>query len=260
MRREDVDGVAAHAKGAAHEIGVVAPVLQGRELAHQIHAVHALAARDGQRRAGIGLHRADAVDARHRGDDDHVVALQDRPRRRMAHAVDLLVDGAVLLDIGVGARDIGFRLVVVVIGDEILDRVLREELLELAVELGRQRLVGRQDQRRALQRLDHLGHGEGLARAGDAQQHLVALVCARRRHQLGDGRGLVAGRLIFADELEALAAFGFLRPLGPVRHEVRIAARRRAIRHPRRRRIIGGPGGREWAPPPRPPRTWPKPR
>ena len=62
----------------------------------------------------------------------------------------------ILLDIGVGARDIGFRLVVIVIADEILDRVLREELLELAVELRRQRLVGRQDQGRALGRLDHL--------------------------------------------------------------------------------------------------------
>ena len=130
---------------------------------------------DRHRRARIGLHRADAVDARHRGHDDHVVALQDRPRRRMAHAVDLLVHRGILFDIGVGARDIGFRLVVVVIGNEILHRVLGEEVLHLGVELGGQRFVGRQDQRRALHDLDHLGHGEGLARAGDAEQHLVAL-------------------------------------------------------------------------------------
>jgi hypothetical protein len=68
----------------------------------------------------------------------------------VAHAVDLLVDRGFLLDIGVGARDIGLGLVVVVIGDEILDRVVGEEALELAVELRRQRLVGREDQRRAL--------------------------------------------------------------------------------------------------------------
>ena len=69
--------------------------------------------REGHRR--IGLDRADAVDARHRGDDDDVVALEQRARRRVAHAVDLLVDRGFLLDIGVGARDVGFRLVVVVI-------------------------------------------------------------------------------------------------------------------------------------------------
>ena len=55
-----------------------------------------------------------------------------------------------LLDVGVGARHVGLGLVVVVVGDEVLDRVVGEEALELAVELGGQRLVGREDQRRAL--------------------------------------------------------------------------------------------------------------
>ncbi len=149
--------------------------------------------REGHRR--IGLDRADAVDAGHRGDDDHVVALEQRARRRMAHAVDLLVDRGFLLDIGVGARHVGFRLVVVVIGDEILDRVVGEERLELAVELRRQRLVGREDERRALRRLDHLGHGEGLARAGDAEQHLRAVVALHALDQVLDRLRLVAFRL-----------------------------------------------------------------
>ena len=139
-----------------------------------------LAALDRERHRRIGLDRADAVDARHRGDDDHVVALQQRARRGVAHAVDLLVDRGFLLDIGVGARDVGFRLVVVVIGDEILDRVVGKEAPELAIELRRQRLVGREDEGRALRRLDHLGHGEGLARAGDAEQHLAAVVALAR--------------------------------------------------------------------------------
>ena len=104
---------------------------------------------DGEGHRRIGLDRADAVDAGHRGDDDDVVALQQRARRGVAHAVDLLVDRAFLLDVGVGARHIGFRLVVVVIGDEIFDRVVGKEALELAIELRGERLVGREDQRRA---------------------------------------------------------------------------------------------------------------
>jgi hypothetical protein len=40
----------------------------------------------------VGLDRADAVDAGDRGDDDHVVAFQQRPGGRVAHPVDLLVD------------------------------------------------------------------------------------------------------------------------------------------------------------------------
>jgi hypothetical protein len=51
----------------------------------------------------------------------------------VAHPVDLLVDLGFLLDEGVGARDVGLGLVVVVVGDEILHRVLGEEALELAV-------------------------------------------------------------------------------------------------------------------------------
>ncbi len=253
MRRENVDRVAAHAERAAHEIVVVAPVLQRRQVAHQVHAVDSLAARNGDGGARIGLHRADAVDARDRGDDDDVVALQDRARRRMAHAVDLLVHRGILLDIGVGARDIGFRLVVVVVGDEILDRVLRKEVLELAVELGRQRLVGREDQRGALHRLDHLRHGEGLARAGDAEQHLVALVGVRRFDQFLDRGRLVAGRLIFADQLEPDAAFGLFGPRRAMRHETGKLGTRRAMqrqvadRHDvarlRRAGIVGGSSG-----------------
>ena len=81
-----------------------------------------------------------------------VAPLEERARRRVAHAVDLLVDRGFLLDIGVGPRHIGFGLVVIVVGDEILDRVLREEALHLAIELRRQRLVGREDERRALGR------------------------------------------------------------------------------------------------------------
>ena len=158
--------------------------------------------REGHR--GIGLDRADAVDAGDRGDDDDVVALEQRARRRVAHAVDLLVDRGFLLDIGVGARHVGFGLVIIVIGDEILDRVVGEEALELAVELRGERLVGREDQRRALGRLDHLGHGEGLARAGDAEQHLVALDArATPFDELRDRLRLIALRLEFRYDAKA---------------------------------------------------------
>ena len=194
--REQLDGVAAHAEGAANEVGVAAPVVQGDEVGQQLALRQRLAGLHGEGHGRVGLDRADAVDARHGGDDDHVVALQQRAGGGVAHAVDLLVDRQFLLDVGVGARHVGFGLVVVVVGDEVLDRVVGEEALELAVELGGQRLVGGEHQGRALGALDHLGHGEGLAGAGDAEQHLVALVLAHAGHQLGDGGGLVALGLV----------------------------------------------------------------
>ena len=139
----------------------------------------------------------------------------------MAHPVDLLVDRAVLLDIGVGARDIGFRLVIIVIRDEILDRVLREERLELAVKLSRERLIGRENERGPLGFLDHLRHGEGLARAGHAKQHLLAFERAHACDKLADCAWLIAARLEIRFDYERPAALALFGPRRPVRHEQR---------------------------------------
>ena len=61
-----------------------------------------------------------------------------------------VVDDRVLVDVRVARRDVGLGLVVVVVADEVLDGVLGEELPHLAVELRREGLVGREDQRRAV--------------------------------------------------------------------------------------------------------------
>ena len=93
-------------------------------------------------------------------------------------------------------RHVGLGLVVVVVGDEVLDRVVREELAELAVELRGQRLVVREHQRRALHALDHVGDGEGLARTGHAQQRLVREALLEPFDQLRDRLRLIAGGLV----------------------------------------------------------------
>jgi hypothetical protein len=202
--RKDLHRVAAHAEGAADEAGIAALVLQGDELGEQLALVDLLALLHVDGHGGVVFHRADAVDAGDRGDDDDVVALEDRARGRVAHAVDLLVDGGFLLDIGIGARDVGLGLVIVVVGNEILDRIVREEALELGIELGGEGLVGREDQCRPLGLGDDLGGGEGLARARDAEQDLVGLAIVDAFHEFRDGGGLVASRDIVGGEAEGL--------------------------------------------------------
>ena len=64
-------------------------------------------------------------------------------------------------------------MVVVVVGDEVFDGVVGEELFELVIELGGEGFVVREDEGGALELFDDLGHGEGLARAGDAEEDLV---------------------------------------------------------------------------------------
>ena len=217
MRREDFERIAAHAEIAALERGIVTLVLQRDELAHDLALIDHLALLEVEDHRRIGLDRADTVEARYRRHDDHIIAFEQRARRRVPHPVDRFVGRAFLLDIGVAARDIGFGLIVIVIADEIFDRVIGEERLHLAVELRREDLVGRQDQRRPLHRLDHLGHGEGLARSGDAEQHLIALPRLGLRDQLGNRGRLVARGGVFRHNLERPPALGLGGPRRAVR-------------------------------------------
>ena len=219
MGRKDFDGIAARPERAALEVLIVTPIVECDEVGQQLVARQLLAHPNRKRHRRVGFDRSDTVDARYRRDDDDVVTFEKGARRGVAHAVDLFVDRGFFLDVGVGARHVGFGLVVVVIGDEILDGVVREEALELAVKLGGERLVRRQDQCRTLGRLNDVRHRERLAGARDAEQHLVLFVLADAFDEFGDGVRLVALRLILRDDLEPDTAFAFLGTLGAVRYE-----------------------------------------
>jgi hypothetical protein len=95
--------------------------------------IDAIPALEVQHHAQIGAGVAQAVDRRHRGDDDGIRPLQQGLGGGEPHLLDVLVDGCVLLDIGVGRRNVGLGLVIVVVGDEVLHGVARKELAKLAV-------------------------------------------------------------------------------------------------------------------------------
>ncbi len=138
---------------------------------------------------------ADTVNRRHRADDDGVAPLEQRLGRRQPHLLDVLVDARILLDEQVARRHVRFGLVVIVVRDEVLDRVLGKEFAHLGIELRGERLVGRHDQRRTAHARDHVRHRVGLARAGYAQQRLEREPVLDAFRQRRDGLGLVAGRL-----------------------------------------------------------------
>jgi hypothetical protein len=54
----------------------------------------------------------------------------------------------------------------------------------------------REDDGGAIDLLDHLGHRERLARAGDAEEHLVAVAVGDAPDELRDGFGLVAAGFV----------------------------------------------------------------
>ncbi len=84
IRREHLERLAAHAEAPARKHAVVAAVLDRDEFAQQPVAVDHLAALEDLHVHLVGLRRAEAVDARHRRDDDHVPAREHRGGRSVA--------------------------------------------------------------------------------------------------------------------------------------------------------------------------------
>ena len=120
----------------------------------------------------------------------------------MAQLVDLVVDLQLLLDVGVGTRDVRLGLIIVVIADEKLHAVVREELAELVAKLRGEGLVVRDDEGGTLQFLDDVRHRESLAAARDAEEHLGGKAALQPRREPLYRRGLIAAGRIVADKLE----------------------------------------------------------
>ena len=196
VRRLHLDDVAAHPEAPTGEHRVVADVLRVDQRAEHLVAVVLGADLQDEHFLAPLLRGAEAVDAAHGGDDHDVAAREQRARRAEPQARDVVVLRRVLLDVEVRLRDVRLGLVVVVVGDEVLDRVLREELAELVAELRGERLVVGDHERGPLELLHHPGHRRRLARPGRAEQRLAAVSGPQRRGELGDGLGLVAGRAV----------------------------------------------------------------
>ena len=133
---ENVDGVAFYTEASVGEFYFVADVLCVEELEEEGVAPYAVADFNVYGASFEFLGVADAVDAADRADDNHVATPAEECRGGAeTEFVEVVVDGKVFFDVGVGGGDVGFGLVVVVVGDEILHGVVGEELLEFAVEL-----------------------------------------------------------------------------------------------------------------------------
>ncbi len=172
LGREHVDDVAADAVRALREVQFIALVLQLGQPAQDRALVDPVAAHQVQHHAEVGLGVAEPVYRGDRGDNDCVAPFDERLGRRQPHLFNVLVDGGVFLDVSVRTRYVGLRLVIVVVGNEILHRISREEFAHFAIELRGKCLVGREDDRGPLHALDDVGHRVGLAGARDAEQNL----------------------------------------------------------------------------------------
>ncbi len=146
--RKNFHDIAPHPERPAVKIHIVARILDLHQPPDHVIPVLIHPRSEGNRHILIVNRAAESVNARNAGDDDDIPPLGQRRCRRMAQLVDLLIDRRVLFDIRIRGRDIRFGLVVIVVGDEKFYGVIREKLFELTVELGRQRFIMRDHQRR----------------------------------------------------------------------------------------------------------------
>ena len=200
--RDDFNGVPAHAKRSPVKVVVVALVLDVHKALHELFHGQMLAFLNGNDKACVVLRGTQAVDAGHRGHDDHVPAGEQGMGCRVAQLVYVVVDGAVLGDIGVRSWHIGLGLVVVVVAYEVLDSVFGEEFAKLRVELGSKGLVGRNDKGRPATACYDVCHGKGLAGACDAKQHLIFDALFQIGGKGLNGLWLIACWLVGADQFE----------------------------------------------------------
>ena len=196
--------VAPDAELVAHKVDVVALVLQLHQPAAQLVPVHLHAGPQTDDHAAVVDGVAQTVNAGDAGHDDDVPPLGEGRRGGVAQTVYFVVDGTVLLDVGVGGGDVGLRLIVIVVRNEVLHRILGEKLPELGAQLGSQRFIVGQHQCGPVHLGDDVGHGEGLAAAGHAQQSLGLVPPQDALGQFVDGLGLVAGGLIAGNKFKLI--------------------------------------------------------
>ena len=180
-----------HPKTAAGDFGVVTAVLVVDQFPQLTADVEGLPHLEFHRRLEVFARNPQAVDAANRGHHNHVAPFKQRTRRRVTQHVNLFVDRCRLGDGGVTDRYVGLRLVVVVIGDEILNSVVGENSLS-SLQLRCQGFVVSQHQRRSAGLGDDIGHRERLTGARRPQQRLIALTVVDPLHELLDRRRLVA--------------------------------------------------------------------
>ena len=202
VRRLRLEHVAAHPERGAGELHVVPRILHLHESVEALVPVVLLAALDRQDLLLVLLGRPQSIDARDRSDHDHIVANQQIGGGRVTETVDVVVGLRVFLDVRVGLRKICLRLIIVVVRDEVVDRVVREELAKLAVKLRGEGLVVGEDERGALDLLDEVRHRERLSRPRHADERLESVARATAGRQGLDRLGLVALRRIFGYNLK----------------------------------------------------------
>ena len=143
------------------------------------------------------------IQTRHRGNHQHIPSARKQGgSSRQSQLFNLLVDRQIFFDIGIANRQIGLRLVVVVIRNKILYGIFRKERFELAVQLGGECFIVTQHQGWPVYLIHYVGNTESFTRSCNTKQSLKQDTRVQSINKLTDCLGLIACWTKFGSKFE----------------------------------------------------------
>ncbi|MPN48815.1 hypothetical protein SDC9_196427 [bioreactor metagenome] len=122
----------------------------------------------------------------------------------MAQFVDIVIDVRIFFDVEISARHIGFRLVIIIVRNEIFHGVLGEKAAEFIYELSGKRLVVGKHERGFLHLLNDFGHGKCFAASRYADERLSVHAVLDALADFFDCLRLIPGGGVCADDFKFL--------------------------------------------------------
>ena len=169
IAREDIEHIAFDAEIAVPKFGSCAGIETLYQSMHQLSTREYVALFDCNH-VLLEFHRVtNPIQARHRCHDQHIAPARQESRScTKAQFFNFIVDRKVFFDISTRSRDIGFRLIVVVVRNEVFHCIIGEEGFKLRIQLSCQRFVMCQHKGRVLDAFHHIGDSKSFSRARNA--------------------------------------------------------------------------------------------
>ncbi|EKE28983.1 MAG: hypothetical protein ACD_2C00257G0002 [uncultured bacterium (gcode 4)] len=116
--------------------------------------------------AGIILDFSDSIDAAYRSNDDDILSGKQTLSRSMPQPINLFIYGCLFFDISVCLGNICFWLIIIIIGNKIMNCIFGEKFFEFLSKLGSESLIMGHDQSGPSWFGDDIRHRKSLSWAG----------------------------------------------------------------------------------------------
>ena len=195
--RENFYYIAPHTKGTAFKIHIISVILHFNEDVQHFIPVFFHTGTERKHHAIVFFRVTQTIDTGYAGNNNNILPFHQCRCGRVTQFIDFFIDCGIFLNIGIGAGHIGFRLIVIIITDEILYRVFREKFLQFIIKLGCQCFIMGNDQRGFLYFFNDVCHGKGFPGTRYPHQSLKFQSILKSIGYFFDSLGLVASGLKF---------------------------------------------------------------